>query len=360
MAENQDGMEKTEQATPKRLSDAQQKGQVSKSTDVTTAALLLLGGSSIFLFGPNILGNVQGLMRTVLQNSATMELTEANVIRYTGEMFLFLAQILLPVIALIFLIGFLGDASQIGVKWATKKFTEGLRWKQIFNPFSGLKNVFASKNAVVELLKNVLKVSILGIVIYFILEKRKEEVIGLLERPFIEIGSYMVDVGFEMVWKVGLAYIIIALADFYYQRWRFSTDMKMTKREVKDESKQAEGDPMIKSRLRSLMRGRLRRLMMKNVKAADVVITNPTHFAVALVYKQGEMGAPKVVAKGADHMAFKIREIATENNVPIVEDPPLARALYANVDFDEEVPENLFKAVAQVLAYVYSLKDRKN
>ncbi len=358
MAENQDGMEKTEQATHKRLTDAQQKGQVAKSTDVTTAALLLLGGMSVFIFGPATLGNVQGLMKTMLQNSATMEITDANVIRYTSELFFFLGQVLLPVVGVIFVIAFLGDASQIGVKWATKKFTEGLRWQQIFNPFSGIKKVFISKNSAIELLKSILKITLLGIVIYAVLIKRDEEIIGLLERPFIDIGSYMVEVAFELVWKVAAAYIVIALADFFYQRWKYQDDMKMTKKELKDESKQAEGDPLIKSRLRQMMRSRIRRLMMKNLKTADVVITNPTHFAVALAYKQGEMSAPKVVAKGADFMAFKIREVATEYKIPIVEDPPLARALYANVDFDEEVPESLFKAVAQVLAYVYSLKKK--
>ncbi len=358
MAENQDGMEKTEQATPKRLTDAQEKGQVAKSTDVTTAALLLFGGMSVFLFGPSTLSSVQGLMKTMLQNSATMEVTDANVIRYTTELFYFLAQVLFPVVGLIFLIAFLGDVSQIGIKWAGKKFTEGLRWKQIFNPFSGLKKVFISKHSAVELLKSLLKVIVLGLVIYAVLSKREESIIGLLERPFLEIGNYMVDVAFELVWKVASAYIVIAFADFFYQRWKYRDDMKMTKKEIKDESKQAEGDPLIKGRLRQLMRNRIRRLMMKNMKTADVVVTNPTHFAVALSYKQGEMGAPKVVAKGADYMALKIRELATEYGIPIVEDPPLARALYANVDIEEEVPETLFKAVAQILAYVYSLKKK--
>jgi flagellar biosynthetic protein FlhB len=265
---------------------------------------------------------------------------------------------LLPLISVIFVIAISGEIAQVGVKFATKKFTEGLNWKTIFNPFSGLKRMFFSKNSMFELVKSIAKIFILGLVVCSVVRNKDEQIIGLMERPFADMGVFMTSVASEMVWKLGLVYAFIALADFYFQRWRFKDDMKMTKKEVKDESKQSEGDPAVKSRIRSLMKGRIRKMMLRNVQNADVVITNPTHYAIALIYAQGQMTAPKVVAKGVDFLAAKIREIANENEIPIVEDPPLARTLYKLVEIDQEIPEDLFKAVAQILAYVYSLKGK--
>ncbi len=260
----------------------------------------------------------------------------------------------------IFVIAASADIAQVGFHFAGKKFTEGLKWKQIFNPFSGIKRILFSSYSIVELIKSFAKLGLLGLLIYQILYKKDKELVGLLERPFVDVANFMISVAFELIWKVGLAYAMIALGDYFYQKWKFKQDMKMTKTELKDETKQAEGDPLMKSKIRTLMRGRIRQMMLKNVKTADVIITNPTHFAVALSYKAGAMHAPKVVAKGLDFLALKIREIAKENDIPIVEDPPLARAIYFNVDFEQEIPDSLFKAVAQVLAYVYTLKNRVN
>jgi flagellar biosynthetic protein FlhB len=168
----------------------------------------------------------------------------------------------------------------------------------------------------------------------------------------------MASISIELVIKVGVVYIVIAVSDALFQKWQHKEDLKMTKQEVKDENKQSEGDPMVKARMRQIMRSKIRSAMMKSTAEADVVITNPTHYAVALKYEMGQMTAPKVVAKGADFLAARIREIATDNNVPIVEEPPLARAIYFNVEVDDEIPENLFKAVAQILAYIYNLKKK--
>lgn len=167
----------------------------------------------------------------------------------------------------------------------------------------------------------------------------------------------MSSMALEILLKMGIIYIIIAVADYVYQKWKFGEDMKMTKQETKDERKQMEGDPKVKAQFRSLMRNRIRKLMIDNVGEADVVITNPTHFAVAIKYDQIASGAPVLLAKGLDFIAYQIREKAKETGVPIVENPPLARAIYRNVEVDEEIPEELFKAVAEVLAYVYSLKE---
>lgn len=360
MAENKDGQEKTEQATSKKLSDARDTGQVSKSADITTAGILLLGGMALFFFGKPFISNYQNFMKETLRNSASITITDANINFLFTKLLGIIAGLILPLIIIITLIAFLGEVSQVGFKFAPKKFTEGLNFKQIFNPFSGMKRLFLSKSSLFELAKNFLKVFIIGAVVWSVLYKKDELLLSLIERPFMAVGQFMSDIAFELLWKIGLVYIAIAVADFYYQRWQFNDNMKMTKKEVKDENKQSEGDPQVKGRIRAIMRSKIRKMMLKNVQTADVVVTNPTHFAVALSYQSGTNSAPIVVAKGVDFLAQRIKQIAYEYDVPIVENPPLAREMYKVVDIDQEIPETLFKAVAEVLAYVYSLKRNKN
>lgn len=359
MAETPDGQEKTEPATGKRLSEARDRGQVSKSMDITTAAVLLFGGLAIYLIGKPLVENLQDFMKYNFIHSSDLAVNFENTQKLYLELVMFFVKSLFPLLLVILAIAFISEISQVGLKIATKKFTEGLMFRQILNPFSGLKRIFMSGRSVFELLKSVLKISLLGIIVYWVLDSRTDETVTLIEKPFGEIAAFIVSVSFELFYKVAGTFIIIALADYFYQKYRFKEDMKMTKQEVKEENKQAEGDPKIKARLRQIMRQRIRRLMLKNVKQADVVITNPTHFAVALEYKQGTMGAPKVTAKGLDYLALQIREIAEKSGVPVVEEPPLARTLYFNVQIDQEIPENMFRAVAQVLAYVYQLKRKK-
>jgi flagellar biosynthesis protein FlhB len=359
MAENKDGQEKTELATTKRLKDAADKGQVSKSQDVTTSALLLFGGMTVFIFGVPLIQNYLSFMSLTFINSTGFVFTDQNVVHGFYTIVALLAKVLLPIVLVILFIAYAGEIAQVGFQVASKKFTEGLRWKQIFNPFSGMKRIFFSKHALIELLKSLVKILLLGFIVWSVLSGKGDEIVGLLERPYMDIAVFMASLSFELVLKMGIAYIFIAVADFYYQKWKFKEDMKMTKQETKEESKQMEGNPMIKARMRQIMNTKMRKIIMSNVRRADVVITNPTHFAVALQYTSGEMSAPKVVAKGVDFLAKRIRDIATENDIPIIEDPPLARNIFFNVDIDEEIPENLFKAVAQILAYVFSLKQEK-
>jgi flagellar biosynthetic protein FlhB len=358
MAENPDGMEKTEQATPKRLLEAREKGQVAKSTDITTSAILLIGGLSIFFFGTKISTNLMGFTKSLFINLSNITFTDTNVIDYSYKLVGFVSGIVAPVLIAITVIAIAGEVGQVGFKFANKKFTEGLRFKEVFNPFKGIKKVIFSKNSLFELGKGILKIMIIGLIAYSVLANKADKITLLVAQPFIEVANFIFYTSFELVWKMGLTYIVIALIDYFYQKWRFNEDMKMTKQELKDEFRQIEGDPLIKSRVRAIMRSKLRQLMIKNVPSADVILTNPTHYAVAIKYTQGQMSAPKVVAKGVDFLAMKIRDIAIENNVPIVENPPLTRQIYFNVDIDKEIPENLYKAVAQVLAYVYSLKEK--
>jgi flagellar biosynthetic protein FlhB len=359
MAENQDGQQKTEPASAKRMSEARARGQVSKSQDLTTAAIMLIGTLMVYLLGGPMLSSIQNLMRQLFMDAPNIEITDQYVLHHYTSLIVFMAQIVLPILLLIFVIVLATEIGQVGLHFAEKKFTEGLNWKQIANPFSGMKRIFFSGRSAFELLKSVLKLIILGTVIYQVLASRTEETVGLAERPYTEIGAFMVSISMEMIMKVAFIFIIIALGDMIYQKYRYKEDLKMTKVELKEENKQTEGDPQARARMRGLMRQRLRKLMVKNVKQANVVITNPTHFAVAIKYEQGTSNAPIVIAKGIDFLAQQIKEVARESDVPIVENPPLARAIYFSTEIEQEIPEKLFKAVAQVLAYVYYLK-RKN
>lgn len=356
MAENKDGQEKSEPASAKRLQEARQRGQVSKSIDVTTAVILLFGTITFLIFGGPMIDSLKEFMKETFRGISTIQITQSNIITHFKSLLLFLASILLPILTLIFIVTLATEISQTGIQLATKKFTEGAQLKQLKNPFSGLKKIFFSSRSFFELGKSIAKILVLGFVAYTVLDDNAIFTLSLVQMSFYEIAEHMARVTFELMIKVGLVYILIAVVDYFYQKYKFKEDMKMTKQEVKEEGKQAEGDPKVKAHLRSLMRGRIRRLMMKNVEEADVVITNPTHFAVALKYKPGAMNAPVVVAKGADFLAAQIRKKANENDIPIVEEPPLARALFFSVDVDQPIPENLFKAVAQILAYVYHLK----
>ncbi|MBK9248567.1 MAG: flagellar biosynthesis protein FlhB [Ignavibacteria bacterium] len=358
MAETPDGQQKSEAASGKKLSDARDRGQIAKSTDVTSAAVLLFGGTMVYMLGAPMMKKLTDFLRLLLLNSSSVELTDQNIVFYARELFLSIGMFMLPLLGVIMAIGFTAEVSQVGFKFATKKFTEGLNFGAIFNIGKGLKRIFFSSRSMVELLKSVMKMFVIGVVIYQVIAKHLEALVSLAGLPYQMLGSRIAAIGFELIWKVGLAYAFIAAGDWMFQKYKFREEQKMTKQEVKEEGKQTEGDAQTKSRMRAIGRQRLKKIMLQHVRQADVVITNPTHYAVALQYKTGSMSAPVVVAKGVDFLAAKIREIATEANVPIVENPPLARSLYAAVEVDQEIPENLFKAVAQILAFVYRAKNK--
>jgi len=358
MAENKEGQEKTEPASGKKLSESRDKGQVSKSIDVTTSAALLFGTLLVYFTGAGTVGSIKDLLERILIHSNEFVFTDLTIQAYSLGFILYISKLVLPILMGISAIILIAEISQVGLHFATKKFTEGLNLAMIFNPFSGLKRMLFSSRSMVELLKSLMKLIILGSVVYTVLMKYSDEAILLMERPINEIGAFIGKVSLELILKVGALYILIAAGDYFYQKYKFKDDMKMTKQEVKEEGKQSEGNPMIKSKIRSIMRGRLRKLMLAKMSQADVVITNPTHYAIALKYQPKQDNAPIVIAKGVDFLAFRIRELAKEYDIPIVEEPPLARALYYSVEINESIPENLFKAVAQILAYVFRLKKK--
>jgi flagellar biosynthetic protein FlhB len=356
MAENQDGTEKTEDASAKRLTDAREKGQVAKSQDLTTAGVLLIGGLIVYALGKAMVKKLQSFFSISFSNVGQFDFTDANLSNYINSLIKTLAELLFPIMIVILVIVLATEISQVGLKFATKKFTDPQTLAKPFKLFSGMKRIFFSVHSIIELLKGSLKILVLGGVAFFVIRENLERIISVVELPFINVAQTMADIGFEILTKVGGLYLVIAAGDFFYQKWKFKNDMKMTKQEVKEENKQQEGDQQIKARMRAMGRGMIRKKMMANVGTADVIITNPTHFAVAIKYEQGISSAPIVLAKGVDFLALKIKDIANENQIPIVEDPPLARTLYKLVEVEQEIPEVLFKAVAQVLAYVFQLR----
>jgi len=355
MAENKDGTEKTEEASAKRLKDAKEKGQIAKSKDVTSAGLMLFGGLAVFLLGSNMISKLKALFSSTFSSVGQFDFTDSNLHSYLLLQIENVTWLIFPLILVVLVIVLAAEIPQAGLFFATKKFTDPDNLQKPFKILAGLKRIFFSSRSIVELIKGFLKIAVLGGIAYSVIVSNLDNIIGSAELPFIKVEEMMSDVAFELIVKIGSLFIFIAAADFIYQKWKFKQDMKMTKQEAKEENKQLEGDLQMKYRLRQMGRNMIRKKMIGAVPTATAIITNPTHYAVAIRYNQGET-VPIVVAKGVDYLAQKIKEIAKNNNIEIVEDPPLARTLYKLVDVNQTIPEVLFKAVAQVLAFVYQLK----
>lgn len=358
-AEGQGG-EKTEPATEKKLTDARKKGQVAKSREVANG----LGILAVFLVLKFWAANMGNQFLNVF--SATYDRIADTVTFWYGYMpekdiwSIFRAMILetviimAPVLIIGLIIAFISDVIQ--VKW--RPTTEPMKPKlEKLSPISGFKRIF-SANSLVELLKSVAKIGLIAYITYDFLKDRWSILFLMYDIPLMQaiqlIGETVIDLGI----RIAIFYMILAAADYIYQKVKFSKDMRMTKQEIKEEYKQAEGDPQIKGKIRQRMQEASRRRMMQSLPQADVVITNPTHYAVAIKYDPQLAEAPVVLAKGEDYMAARIREVAKEHNIEIVENKPLARMLYANVDVGEMVPPELYQAVAEVLAFVYHLQGK--
>ncbi len=359
-AEDANGAEKTEQPTAKKLDDARKEGQVAKSQEIATA-FSLLAFFLILRFGYSFMATIfEGMFNRVYNDIPNVARTYdgflpvAHISSIVFHAFLRTLLICAPFFLVGFLIAFLSDFVQVGFKPTGKPLQPKL---SKLNPISGMKKIFSTRK-LFELLKSILKLVVMAVVIITYFPGRTESLFLLYDMPLKQaiglMGNFIIDLGL----RIAAAYMIIAFADLIYQRRKFTKDMMMTKQEVKDEFKNTEGNPEVKSAQKRRMMQASRRRMMQQIPQADVVITNPTHYAVAVKYDADEADAPIVVAKGQDYIAQKIKEIATENDVTIVENKPLARMLYANVEVGEMVPPELYKAVAEVLAYVYHLKGK--
>ncbi len=354
------GGEKTEQPTAKKLNDARKKGQVAKSKEIASA----LGLFSFFIILKLYVGSVGSSF--IMGFHAVYNQIPDVIKNYNGDipaaaigtlvrgMMQQLGLIVVPFLLAGFVVAFLSDLVQ--VKW--RPTTQPLRPKpNKLSPMNGLKRLF-SVNSLIELLKSVIKLVVIGYVVYSYLKDRVGEIFLLYDIALSQaiglIGEVVIDMGI----RIAAVYMVVAYADYRYQKWKFRDDMKMTKQEVKDEYKNMEGDPQVKGKQKQRMREASMRRMMQQLPEADVVITNPTHYAVAIKYDPDKYDAPYVIAKGEDFLAQKIKDVAKENHIEIVENKPLARMLYANVEIGGLVPPELYQAVAEVLAFVYHLKGK--
>ena len=349
------GQERTEKATPKRREQAREKGQVAQSKEVSSVVILMAALGLFYFSGSWILLNLGNILSGVYQSLGTLRLdTVADVSSFSIKIFQNIFKILSPLFLLLVIAGIAANVLQFGFGLYPKKLVPKLTQ---LNPASGVKRIFSLKS-LVELVKSVLKILVVGWIAYGVISGHLKEFPALVDLEVGQILVFMGQVAFKIALYVCLATVIMAALDFIYQRWQHEENLKMTKQEVKDEHKQAEGDPKVKGRIRSLQREVAMRRMMESVPEADVVITNPTHLAIALRFDSENMIAPRVIAKGADHIAERIRKIAGEHDVPLVENKPLAQALYRMVEIGDYIPAELYRAVAEVLAYVYRLKGR--
>jgi len=345
--------ERTEPATDKKRADARKKGKVFRSQELNSAAVLVFSALLLSFAGGAMASGIADMARELFGTAGTLRVTAAGVHELMAREVVRFGAVALPVLAGITLASLALNFAQVGFSFTLEPMMPELGR---INPLSGMKRVLGSRRSLVELLKNVIKVTLVGYIAWDALQGILGDAVTLMDGDPSQIVAYMGHGATGLALKTGFAFLVMAALDYAYQRFEYEKEMRMTKQEVKDESRQQEGDPQVKARVRSIQRRIAYRRMMQDVPKADVVVTNPTHVAVALKYDTAKMSAPRVVAKGADLVARKIREVAAEHGVPIVEDRPLARALFTTVEIGEEIPEKLFQAVAQLLAYIYRLK----
>jgi len=344
--------ERTEQPTPKRIREARLEGNVARSHELSAAAILLVGLLLVRTAGRQLVNGmgewIKALIIALPENfPATPGHLPSNLTIHASLWMPWLGVnlggLLLTAIA--------ANLAQTGFLWSTKRL--GFHLDRL-NPLKGLKRLF-SLHGLIELGKALLKLGLIGGVGYAYLRPRLPILLGLNQNDFVSGITLWFDLALGLAFQIAILYLILAILDYGYQRWNYMRSLRMTREEVKEELKQTEGDPLLRSRIRSYQQRLARTRMMANVPKATVVITNPTHVAVALEYQPATMRAPKVIAKGTNLLAQRIKEIARANRITIVENPPLARVLYQTVDLDQEIPPELYTAVAEVLAYVYRL-----
>ena len=351
MAEDSD-MERTEPATGKRLERAREQGDVPRSREMATCVLLLVGGFAVYAFSGPLVTSLSRLLASTFSFERAAAFDPAVLFEMISG---HLVEIIIAAIPLFFMMTLAAVASPLILGgWLFNGQSLMPKFSKL-NPISGVINM-VSINSLVELVKAVLKTILVGSVAWMAIMGQMDAMMGLSVES-LPMGTRH---SLQLLWTAFItmvsALIFIAVIDVPYQIWNYGRKLRMTREEVKQEHKEAEGDPHIKGKIRAMQRAMARRRMMAEVPTADVVVTNPTHYAVALKYTEGKMGAPRVVAKGADDVAAKIRELARENKVPLLEAPPLARALHTHTEIGDEIPEALYTAVAEVLAYVFQLR----
>ena len=354
MAE-QEGQEKTEVPTEKKRRESREEGQVAFSKELSSAALLAGIVLTLVATSPIILDAMRQLMSQIFRDLwQSEELSIDSIFTLSGEILSIILPAFAPFVAVIIFVGIFASVLQVGVLITLKAIAP--KFNKI-SPLTGLKRLFSSQS-LADFLKSMAKLIIVGFVGYLTYIDKITELNGLSVSTPESILIYNFTVVAEVAGKIVLALVAIAIFDYFYQRWHHEQQLMMTKQEVKDETKQTEGDPQLKVRIRQIQREMSNARMMQEVPKADAVIVNPTHFSVAILYDRDVMTAPEVIAKGVDHLALRMRTVARENNVPILERPELARDLYANVEIGETIPERFYKAIGEIIALVYSLRKR--
>jgi flagellar biosynthesis protein FlhB len=344
--------EKTEKATPKKKQDARKKGQVAKSADVNTAFIMLLVFIMLWFMGGTLQQQLLDVFRHSFQEYMLQELTINTVQTIFLELTYQSAMILGPIMIVAFIAAVAANYMQVGFLFSAEAIQMKLNK---LNPIEGFKRIYSIR-AIVELLKSLLKVTFVGFAAFSVIWYQMDGIMTLSRLSVGKAVSYIGQITLQMGLIASVLLIFLSVMDYLYQRFDHEKNLRMSKQDVKDEYKKSEGDPQIKSKIKEKQRQMAMQRMMQDVPNADVIITNPTHFAIAIKYDESKSDAPYVVAKGVDYVAQRIKQIAKENSVVTVENKPLARALYKEIEIGDRIPEDFFKAVAEILAYVYRLK----
>jgi flagellar biosynthesis protein FlhB len=350
--ETEGGGEKTEAPTPRRRQEAREQGQVARSPDLSAAALLI--GILILMrcFGSAIISAMKLVVGDMLSGDSLANLdpgaTAVQVVRAAAAVGIAMTPLLLGIV----MIAVVVNLAQVGLNLNFARLTPNVG---ALNPFRGLSRLLGGRRVVMKLVMSFIKVIFVAMTAYSAVHGRMAEIMSAQQLSFVQIFGLGGEIVYSITLRIGFLLLVLALIDYAYQRFQLERDLRMSKQEIKEEMKRMDGDPRIKQRRRQIALQRHLKRLKKEVPTADAVITNPTHFAVALKYDAAKMRAPRVVAKGQDMMALRIREIAIEAGVPLIERPPLARALYKMCDVGDEIPEQFYAAVAEILAYVYQL-----
>jgi len=347
---------RTEDPTEQKIRKAREEGKVAKSPDVSTAVVLLFSVVALAILAPYMLRTIISMTRFYLERAADIDPTTTSTLMraFLG----YFVRISLPLASVSFVAAILGNVVQFGFLFTTKPITPDL---QRISPNVGkwVQRSFLSTEALYNFFKNFGKVLVIGLIAFVVIRSRFDQLANLIHLPYRESFRYVASLVFILLLTTAIVLLVLSLFDYLFQRNQHRDQLKMTKQEVKEERKQYEGDPQIRNRLRQRMQELMSRNLVQNVQEADVVVTNPTHFAVAIQYDPVTMGAPTVTAKGQDQVAQRIRNVASEADVPVIENKPLARALFAEVDVGDEVPERFYEAIAIVLREVYRMTGKK-
>ena len=344
--------DKTEPPTPRRRREARQKGQVARSQDLTAVVTLIVGLLVLELTGSRIWGRLLLIMQRSLSDQDLTDPDKAA--PYASALFVEISKIVGPMFVIVMVAGIAVLVAQVGLNWTLQPLVPSLNK---LNPISGIKRLFSGRSAAMMFI-NLGKLAIVGGVAYLTLLGSAEQILFASLLGSVNLLGMAAALVFKLGIRVGLVLLILALIDFAYQKYRHEKDLKMTKEEVKDELRSMEGDPVVKQRRRQVPQQLAMQRLRRDVPQADVVVTNPAHLAIAIAYDAETMPAPKVVAKGADYLALRIRQIAAQLSIPIVHRPPLARLIYDEVDTGQYIPEKFYQAIAEILAYVYRLSGK--